>query len=180
MELEKEGIDALEIRFTDNKPVLNLYLTRPIGLLSLLDEQCRGFNVCTLKLVVKRIPYLWARADRSYSLSVYSWNPARDIHDPKGWCFSYQKFVSACCIVFNLSSAVELCQSIFLHQAISYMILYREQRWHLFSGLKRVLDDTQTITHTREMLSSSPSSTMLERYNTIMLSSLDIRLHSAI
>lgn len=45
MELEKEGIDVLEIRFTDNKPVLDLYLTRPIGLLSLLDEQCRGFNV---------------------------------------------------------------------------------------------------------------------------------------
>ena len=54
MELEKEGIDALEIRFADNKPVLDLYLTRPIGLLSLLDEQCRGFNVCHLAITVIR------------------------------------------------------------------------------------------------------------------------------
>ena len=45
MELQKEGVDGLDITFTDNKPVLDLYLTRPIGLLSLLDEQCRGFNV---------------------------------------------------------------------------------------------------------------------------------------
>ena len=54
MELEKEGIDALEIRFTDNKPVLDLYLTRPIGLLSLLDEQCRGFNVCVLVTIINQ------------------------------------------------------------------------------------------------------------------------------
>ena len=47
MELEKEGVNGLEITYTDNKPVLDLYLKRPIGLLSLLDEQCRGFNVCT-------------------------------------------------------------------------------------------------------------------------------------
>lgn len=45
MELQKEGVNGLDITFTDNKPVLDLYLTRPIGLLSLLDEQCRGFNV---------------------------------------------------------------------------------------------------------------------------------------
>ena len=51
MELEKEGLNGLEITFTDNKPVLNLYLTRPIGLLSLLDEQCRGFNVCECECV---------------------------------------------------------------------------------------------------------------------------------
>ena len=42
----KEGLENLgEITYTDNKPVLDLFLNKPIGLLSLLDEQCRGLNV---------------------------------------------------------------------------------------------------------------------------------------
>lgn len=45
MELEKEGLEELDITFRDNKPVLDLYLDKPIGLLSLLNDQCRGLNV---------------------------------------------------------------------------------------------------------------------------------------
>ena len=45
MEYAREGLEGLEITYKDNRPVLDLFLTRPIGLLSLLDEQCRGFNV---------------------------------------------------------------------------------------------------------------------------------------
>ncbi len=45
MEYAKEGLEGLVISYKDNKPVLDLFLNRPIGLLSLLDEQCRGFNV---------------------------------------------------------------------------------------------------------------------------------------
>ena len=45
MEYAREGLDGLEITYKDNRPVLDLFLTRPIGLLSLLDEQCRGFSV---------------------------------------------------------------------------------------------------------------------------------------
>ncbi len=48
MEYAKEGLDGLVISYKDNKPVLDLFLTRPIGLLSLLDEQCRGLNVRAL------------------------------------------------------------------------------------------------------------------------------------
>ena len=45
MELEREGLEELDISFTDNKPVLDLFLSKPIGLLSLLNDQCRGLNV---------------------------------------------------------------------------------------------------------------------------------------
>lgn len=45
MEYAKEGLEGLVISYKDNKPVLDLFLNRPIGLLSLLDEQCRGLNV---------------------------------------------------------------------------------------------------------------------------------------
>ena len=53
MELMKEGLDNLgDISYKDNKPVLDLFLMKPIGLLTLLDEQCRGLNVSvTFRLV---------------------------------------------------------------------------------------------------------------------------------
>ncbi len=45
-ELMKEGLENLgDIQYTDNEPVLDLFVSKPIGLLSLLDEQCRGLNV---------------------------------------------------------------------------------------------------------------------------------------
>lgn len=39
-EYTKEGIDWKEIKFVDNQPLLDLFLTKPIGILSLLDEEC--------------------------------------------------------------------------------------------------------------------------------------------
>ena len=46
MELKKEGLSNLgDLSYKDNQPVLDLFLTKPIGLMSLLDEQCRGLNV---------------------------------------------------------------------------------------------------------------------------------------
>lgn len=38
-EYMKEGIDWKEIKFVDNQPLLNLFLNKPIGILSLLDEE---------------------------------------------------------------------------------------------------------------------------------------------
>jgi myosin heavy subunit len=42
----KEGLqDVGDIQYTDNEPLLDLFVAKPIGLISLLDEQCRGLNV---------------------------------------------------------------------------------------------------------------------------------------
>ncbi|XP_048734629.2 myosin-IIIb-like isoform X2 [Ostrea edulis] len=38
-EYVKEGIDWTEIKFVDNQPLLDLFLIKPIGILSLLDEE---------------------------------------------------------------------------------------------------------------------------------------------
>lgn len=38
-EYVREGIDWKEINFVDNQPLLDLFLAKPIGLLSLLDEE---------------------------------------------------------------------------------------------------------------------------------------------
>ncbi len=36
-----EGIDGSEITFIDNRPVLDMFLAKPMGLLALLDEESR-------------------------------------------------------------------------------------------------------------------------------------------
>jgi myosin III len=36
-----EGIDGSEIVFVDNRPVLDMFLAKPMGLLALLDEESR-------------------------------------------------------------------------------------------------------------------------------------------
>ena len=45
MEYSREGLEVLNVTYNENKPALELFLNRPIGLLSLLDEQCRGLTV---------------------------------------------------------------------------------------------------------------------------------------
>ena len=39
-EYEAEGIDGASISFRDNKPLLDMFLQKPIGVLTLLDEEC--------------------------------------------------------------------------------------------------------------------------------------------
>lgn len=41
-EYEKEGLVGVDISYQNNRPVLELFLGRPIGMISLLDEQCRS------------------------------------------------------------------------------------------------------------------------------------------
>ncbi len=38
-EYKKEGVDWNEIKWVDNKPLLELFLARPIGIMALLDEE---------------------------------------------------------------------------------------------------------------------------------------------
>ncbi len=40
-EYMNEGIDGSEITFVDNRPVLDMFLAKPMGLLALLDEESR-------------------------------------------------------------------------------------------------------------------------------------------
>ncbi len=38
-EYKKEGVDWTEIKFVDNQPLLDMFLGRPVGILTLLDEE---------------------------------------------------------------------------------------------------------------------------------------------
>lgn len=41
MEYKNEGIDAVLVQYEDNRPLLDMFLQKPLGLLALLDEESR-------------------------------------------------------------------------------------------------------------------------------------------
>lgn len=53
MQYESEGIEPTSVNFTDNRPILDMLLSRPVGLLALLDEESRFPNATDLSLVRK-------------------------------------------------------------------------------------------------------------------------------
>ncbi|XP_068804740.1 myosin-IIIb [Struthio camelus] len=64
MEYQNEGIDATTVEYEDNRPLLDMFLQKPVGLLSLLDEESRFPQATDLTLVDKfednlRCKYFW-------------------------------------------------------------------------------------------------------------------------
>ncbi|XP_034283056.1 myosin-IIIb [Pantherophis guttatus] len=53
MEYHNEGIDAVLVDYEDNRPLLDMFLQKPMGLLSLLDEESRFPQATDLTLVDK-------------------------------------------------------------------------------------------------------------------------------
>ncbi len=53
-EYQNEGIDGSDIRFTDNRPVLDMLLAKPMGLLALLDEESRFPKATDTTLIGKK------------------------------------------------------------------------------------------------------------------------------
>lgn len=51
MEYQNEGIDAPVVEYEDNRPLLDMFLQKPMGLLSLLDEESRFPQATDLTLV---------------------------------------------------------------------------------------------------------------------------------
>lgn len=51
MEYQSEGIDAAAVEYEDNRPLLDMFLQKPMGLLSLLDEESRFPQATDLTLV---------------------------------------------------------------------------------------------------------------------------------
>lgn len=51
MEYQSEGIDATTVEYEDNRPLLDMFLQKPMGLLSLLDEESRFPQATDLTLV---------------------------------------------------------------------------------------------------------------------------------
>uniref|UniRef100_A0A3Q2XUB6 non-specific serine/threonine protein kinase n=1 Tax=Hippocampus comes TaxID=109280 RepID=A0A3Q2XUB6_HIPCM len=64
MEYQSEGVDASLVEYEDNRPILDMFLQKPMGLLSLLDEESRFPQATDHTLVDKfednlRCKYFW-------------------------------------------------------------------------------------------------------------------------
>ncbi|XP_032256909.1 myosin-IIIb [Phoca vitulina] len=64
MEYQNEGIDATPVAYEDNRPLLDMFLQKPLGLLALLDEESRFPQATDQTLVDKfednlRSKYFW-------------------------------------------------------------------------------------------------------------------------
>ncbi|KAM9305036.1 LOW QUALITY PROTEIN: myosin-IIIb-like [Gastrophryne carolinensis] len=64
MEYQSEGIDAALVKYEDNRPLLDMFLQKPMGLLSLLDEESRFPQATDQTLIDKfednlRCKYFW-------------------------------------------------------------------------------------------------------------------------
>ena len=66
-----EGIDGNVISFVDNRPLLDMFLMKPMGLLALLDEESHFPKATDLTLVGRYIDctvpllcYVWVRRNR--------------------------------------------------------------------------------------------------------------------
>ena len=55
-EYKNEGIDGSDITFVDNRPVLDMFLSKPVGLLALLDEESH-FPKASDKTLVGKEPF---------------------------------------------------------------------------------------------------------------------------
>nr|XP_051705380.1 myosin-IIIb isoform X1 [Oryctolagus cuniculus] len=64
VEYQSEGIDAVPVEYEDNRPLLDMFLQKPLGLLALLDEESRFPQATDQTLVDKcedhlRCKYFW-------------------------------------------------------------------------------------------------------------------------
>ncbi|XP_023574934.1 myosin-IIIb isoform X1 [Octodon degus] len=64
MEYQNEGINAIPVEYEDNRPLLDMFLQKPLGLLALLDEESRFPQATDQTLVDKfednlRCKYFW-------------------------------------------------------------------------------------------------------------------------
>ncbi|KAM5280123.1 myosin-IIIb [Ctenodactylus gundi] len=64
VEYQNEGVDAITVEYEDNRPLLDMFLQKPLGLLALLDEESRFPQATDQTLVDKfednlRCRYFW-------------------------------------------------------------------------------------------------------------------------
>lgn len=66
-EYRAEGLEGVDISFVDNRPLLDMFLMKPLGLLALLDEESHFPKATDMSLVGKELRDL--SPDTSLNLS---------------------------------------------------------------------------------------------------------------
>ncbi|XP_061413078.1 myosin-IIIb-like isoform X3 [Lethenteron reissneri] len=88
-EYASEGVDAKQVEFEDNRPLLDMFLAKPVGMLSLLDEESRFPQATGQTLVEKfednvKSKYFWRpkRMDLTFGIDHYA---GKVLYDASGF-----------------------------------------------------------------------------------------------
>ncbi|XP_045154975.1 myosin-IIIb isoform X1 [Echinops telfairi] len=117
MEYENEGIDAALVAYEDNRPLLDMILQTPLGLLALLDEESRFPQATDQTLVDKfednlRSKYLWRPkgVELSFGIQHYA---GKVLYDASGFLEKNRDTLPADVVVVLRTSENQLLQQLF-------------------------------------------------------------------
>ncbi|XP_044525738.1 myosin-IIIb-like [Gracilinanus agilis] len=117
MEYHNEGIDASVVEYEDNRPLLDMFLQKPMGLLSLLDEESRFPQATDLTLVDKfednlRCKYFWRpkRVELCFGIQHYA---GKVLYDAFGFLEKNRDTLPADIVMVLRTSENKLVQQLF-------------------------------------------------------------------
>ncbi|XP_032301691.1 myosin-IIIb [Coturnix japonica] len=117
MEYQNEGIDAATVEYEDNRPLLDMFLQKPMGLLSLLDEESRFPQATDLTLVDKfednlRCKYFWRPkgVELSFGIQHYA---GKVLYDASAFLEKNRDTLPADIVVVLRTSENKLLQQLF-------------------------------------------------------------------
>ncbi|XP_078537714.1 myosin-IIIb [Lissotriton helveticus] len=117
MEYQNEGIDATLVEYEDNRPLLDMFLQKPMGLLSLLDEESRFPQATDQTLVDKfednlRSKYFWRpkRMELCFGIQHYA---GKVLYDAYGFLEKNRDTLPADIVVVLRTSENKLLQQLF-------------------------------------------------------------------
>uniref|UniRef100_H3A9B2 non-specific serine/threonine protein kinase n=2 Tax=Latimeria chalumnae TaxID=7897 RepID=H3A9B2_LATCH len=117
IEYQNEGIDAKLVEYEDNRPILDMFLQKPMGLLSLLDEESRFPQATDQTLVDKcednlRYKYFWRpkRLEQCFGIQHYA---GKVLYDANGFLEKNRDTLPADVVVVLRTSEDKLLQQLF-------------------------------------------------------------------
>ncbi|XP_066179441.1 myosin-IIIb [Sylvia atricapilla] len=117
MEYQSEGIDATAVEYEDNRPLLDMFLQKPMGLLSLLDEESRFPQATDVTLVDKfednlRCKYFWRPkgVELSFGIQHYA---GKVLYDASAFLEKNRDTLPADVVVVLRTSENKLLQQLF-------------------------------------------------------------------
>uniref|UniRef100_A0AAQ6A925 Myosin IIIB n=1 Tax=Amphiprion ocellaris TaxID=80972 RepID=A0AAQ6A925_AMPOC len=117
MEYQSEGVDASLVEYEDNRPILDMFLQKPMGLLSLLDEESRFPQATDQTLVDKfednlRCKYFWIpkRVELCFGIQHYA---GKVMYDVNGFLEKNRDTLPADIVVVLRTSENKLLQQLF-------------------------------------------------------------------
>ncbi|XP_043549635.1 myosin-IIIb isoform X2 [Chiloscyllium plagiosum] len=117
IEYQTEGIDATLVEYQDNRPILDMFLQKPMGLLSLLDEESRFPKASDQTLVDKfednlRSSYFWRPkgVELCFGIKHYA---GKVFYDPCGFLEKNRDTLPADIVVVLRTSENKLLQQLF-------------------------------------------------------------------